>query len=128
MLCQIVFQNRLTDLQLLGELRPELEQAQALNREMQMFFRRWHAVSRDRNPAVMLDQRELDWFVAMNRGLHDPLSTGQTLARVREMVATMQQLAVAIGTRASALCPGLEPPETGNAVAAVGPSLFPLAA
>ena len=42
-LCQLVFQHRLTDLALLGALRDELERAQALNRRMQHFFRRWHA-------------------------------------------------------------------------------------
>ena len=31
-LCQLVFQNRLTDIALLGALRDELERAQALNR------------------------------------------------------------------------------------------------
>ena len=42
-LCQLVFQDRLTDIALLGELRAELDQAQQLNRQMQMFFRAWHA-------------------------------------------------------------------------------------
>jgi flavin-dependent dehydrogenase len=127
-LCQLVFQNRLTDIQLLGELRPELEQAQTLNRNMQMFFRRWHAVSRDRNEAVMLDQRELDWFVAMNRGLHDSLSTPEVVQRLHDMIAMMHRLAAAIGARASRLCPELDAAEAGGGEAALGPHLFPLAA
>ena len=35
----------------------------------------------------MLDQRELDWFVAMNRGLHDVLTTDELAARLRDNVA-----------------------------------------
>ncbi len=66
-LCQLVFQDRLTDMALLGSLRSELDQAQELNRRMQMFFRAWHLESRGRDDAVMLDQRDLGWFVAMNR-------------------------------------------------------------
>ena len=95
---------------------------------MQMFFRRWHAVSRDRNEAVMLDQRELDWFVAMNRGLHDSLSTPEVVQRLRDMIAMMHRLAAAIGARASRLCPELDAAEAGGGEAALGPHLFPLAA
>jgi flavin-dependent dehydrogenase len=127
-LCQLVFQNRIADLALLGELRAELDSAQQLNRTMQMFFRRWYAQSRPRNGAVMLDQRELDWFVAMNRGLHDPLTTSEVVARLRDNVAMMHRLAAAIGVRAGRLCPGLDPAETGSGPVSLAPSLFPLAA
>jgi flavin-dependent dehydrogenase len=127
-LCQLVFQNRLTDFALLGSVRAELERAQALNRRMQQFFRRWHAQSRNRNPRAMLDQRDLDWFVAMNRGLHDALTTGGLADRLRANVATMGTLAAAIGRRASAACHGLDAAEAGGDPVAPAPALFGLAA
>jgi flavin-dependent dehydrogenase len=127
-LCQLVFQNRLTDVALLGSVRDALERAQALNRRMQHFFRRWHAESRNRNGRAMLDQRELDWFVAMNRGLHDALTTDELTERLRANVVTMETLAAAIGRRASAACPGLDAGEAGGDPAAPAPALFGLAA
>jgi len=127
-LCQLVFQERLTDIALLGAVRDELNRAQALNRRMQHFFRRWHAESRPRNERVMLDQRELDWFVAMNRGLHDVLTTDELARRLRENVATMHALAAAIGRRASAACPGLDACDAGGDDAVPAPALFRLAA
>jgi hypothetical protein len=127
-LCQLVFQNRLTDFALLGSVREELGRAQVLNRRMQQFFRRWHAQSRNRNPRAMLDQRDLDWFVAMNRGLHDALTTGGLADRLRANVATMGTLAAAIGRRASAACHGLDAAEAGGDPVAPAPALFGLAA
>jgi flavin-dependent dehydrogenase len=127
-LCQLMFQDRLADIALLGDLRETLDSAQQLNRRMQNFFRRWHLQSRDRNDAVMLDQRELDWFVAMNRGLHDTLTTPQLGARLREYVATMHRLAAAIGEQAARVCPGLDVSEVGSDDAAGAPALFGLAA
>jgi flavin-dependent dehydrogenase len=127
-LCQIVFQDRLTDIALLGALREELDRAQRLNAVMQAFFRRWHALSRGRNEAVMLDQRELDWFVAMNRGLHDSLTTPELVARIREHVALMGTLAAAIGGHAARACPGLDPAEAGGEASAPAPTLFDFAA
>jgi len=127
-LCQLVFQDRLTDIALLGDVRAELEQAQELNRRMQIFFRRWHARSRPRNEAVMLDQRELDWFVAMNGGLHDRLATEEVAARLRGNITLMHRLAAVIGVRACGLCPGLDIGDIGGLGTASAPSLFPLAA
>jgi hypothetical protein len=127
-LCQLVFQERLTDVALLGALRTELDQAQQLNRRMQLFFRRWHAESRNRNEAVMLDQRELDWFVGMNRGLHDALTSEELAARLRANVALMHALAAAIGRRAHAVCPSLDPREAGGGDDAAAPALFRRAA
>jgi hypothetical protein len=127
-LCQLVFQDRLTDMALLGSLRAELDQAQQLNRQMQMFFRAWHLESRGRDDAVMLDQRDLGWFVAMNRSLHDVLTTDQLTDRLRENVALMRRLAGTIGRRASRLCPGIDARAAGGDGAAPAPMLFNLAA
>ncbi|HEV7490084.1 MAG TPA: halogenase, partial [Rhodanobacteraceae bacterium] len=127
-LCQLVFQDRLTDTALLGNLRSELDQAQQLNRRMQLFFRAWHLESRGRDDAVMLDQRDLGWFVAMNRSLHDVLTTDQLADRLRENVALMHRLAGTIGRRASRLCPRLDARAIGGDGTAAGPQLFNLAA
>lgn len=99
-LCQLVFQNRLTDTALLAELATELEQANRLNRDMQTLFRDWHASAEPDNPAVMLDQGGLDWFHAMNAGLHDPLDDIQIRERLRNNVALLHKLAVKIEIRA----------------------------
>ena len=127
-LCQLVFQNRLTDFALLGAVRADLERAAALNRRMQLFFRRWHAASRNRNERAMLDQRDLEWFVAMNRGLHDVLTTDELATRLRTNVAMMHALAGAIGNRASAACAGLDAGEAGGDEAVPAPDLFRRAA
>jgi hypothetical protein len=99
-LCLLVFQNRLTDLALLGELRPELEQAQVLNQQMQVMFRDWHAAREAGNPAVMLDQGGLDWFHELNRGLHDKLDETQVRQHLRDNVDLLRRLAVALQRRA----------------------------
>ncbi|MCB1588622.1 MAG: tryptophan 7-halogenase [Xanthomonadales bacterium] len=99
-LCQLVFQNRLTDLALLGELRPELERAQRLNQQMQQVFRSWHAERPGSNPASLLDQGELGWFHELNRGLHDTLDEVELRQRLRAHVALLDQLAEALIARA----------------------------
>jgi flavin-dependent dehydrogenase len=92
-LCQLVFQHRLTDIALLGELRPELERAQRLNRDMQAMFRDWNARGPAANPARLLDQGRIDWFVELNRGLHDDLDDAAVRTRLRDNVVLLQQLA-----------------------------------
>ena len=100
-LCQLVFQHRLTDAALFAELAPELEAARALNERMQAFFLRWHARSRGRNPRAMLDQRELPWFAAMNATLHDRLDDAGVRRRLRDNAALLQSLAATIVDRAA---------------------------
>ncbi|MEO5830726.1 MAG: halogenase, partial [Rhodanobacter sp.] len=100
-LCQLVFQQRLTDAALFAELAPELDAARALNERMQAFFTRWHACSRGHNPRAMLDQGELPWFAAMNATLHDLLDDAGIRARLRENVALLQGLAASIVERAA---------------------------
>jgi flavin-dependent dehydrogenase len=127
-LCQLVFQQRLADLALLGALRETLDRAQQLNRRMQTFFRLWHAASRRRNGRAMLDQRELDWFVAMNQGLHDVLTTDDLARRLRDNVALMDRLAAAIGRLASAACPDLDARDAGGDATSPALALFARAA
>ena len=104
-LCQLVFQQRLTDLALLGELRPSLERARNLNEDMQQLFRRWHAGDPGRGARRMLDQCALPWFAELNRTLHDVLDDAQLRARLRGNTAMLEALAATIAARAGASAP-----------------------
>jgi flavin-dependent dehydrogenase len=106
-LCQLVFQDRLGDVELIAKLAPELETAKQLNLRMQAFFRRWHLVSRGRNAAAMLDQGELTWFADMNATLHDKLDDAALTQRLRDNVALLQGLAASIIDQAAADDEGL---------------------
>jgi flavin-dependent dehydrogenase len=107
-LCQLVFQNRLTDIGLLGELHKEFAEAAQLNLDMQTFFRRWSSVGPRPHAAVMLDQCDMDWFVAMNTSLHDVLDDAGVRERLRSNVALMRNLAATIVAHAQAACPSLD--------------------
>lgn len=106
-LCQIVFQERLADTHFIARLGPELMAAAELNREMQAFFQRWHAVSERRNPKMMLDQRDLTWFADMNATLHDSLNEEALGDRIRANVHMMRLLAANVVERAAADHPSL---------------------
>ncbi|MBX3727147.1 MAG: tryptophan 7-halogenase [Xanthomonadales bacterium] len=95
-LCVLVFQDRLTDIALLGDVRGELERAAALNREMQAVLRDWHRRDGGDNPARMLDQGGLDWFHAMNARLHEPLDDAGVRQRLRDNLALLETLAARI--------------------------------
>lgn len=100
-LCQLIFQRRLTDLNLLAEMRPELRRAQALNTRMQHMFRQWHVTSADAGShRELLDQSKLAWFARLNSGLHDPLDDAGLRARLREHVNLLDGLADALTLQA----------------------------
>ncbi|MDR6534295.1 tryptophan 7-halogenase [Variovorax soli] len=99
-LSQIFFQQRLTDLALLGSLREELQHCQRLNFAMQDFLRAWSKKSAKRNPAVMLDQAALPWFADLNRSLGDPLDDAAFQARMRASAEQLHALAGEILQRA----------------------------
>jgi flavin-dependent dehydrogenase len=113
-LCQLMFQRRLTDLDLLGELRPELDHAQALNARMQQLFRHWHAASAGHSRREMLDQCSLVWFAALNRGLHDTLDDAGIRARLRGHVRVLDGLADALTLQAAAVDARLHAPLSGQ--------------
>ncbi len=109
-LCQLMFQRRLTDLALLGEMRPELERAQALNTRMQQLFRDWHARGEGRpGRREMLDQCTLPWFAELNRGLHDTLDDAGIRARLREHVRLLESVADAISRQADGIASPSQP-------------------
>lgn len=99
-LCQIVFQRRLTDLSLLAETRAPLERARALNERVQALFRAWHMRGPGNNDKRMLDQRSLPWFAELNRGLHDVLDAAQLRARLLDNVDLLETLAATLAARA----------------------------
>lgn len=122
-LCPLVFNDALADLDLLGELRAELDDAQRLNRDMQALFQAWHTAGAGRDERGLLDQRRLDWFVALNRGLHDALRRPQLAARLREHVELLRNLATALRRHAGAVCPELDVGTLDPARLAAAPDL-----
>ncbi len=113
-LCQLMFQQRLTDLDLLGELRDELALAQTLNTRMQALFLRWHAAEDGHSQREMLDQCSMDWFAELNATLGDTLDDREVRERLR------QGLADAINLQAAQADPALAAPLSGQPL----PALF----
>ncbi|WP_082367743.1 NAD(P)/FAD-dependent oxidoreductase [Piscinibacter sakaiensis] len=107
-LAQLFFHERLTDLALLSQLRDELALGQALNRAVQDVLRDWSAVSRRPNPAVMLDQAAIPWFVELNRSLLDTLDAPALRARLREATERLRTLAEELREHVLDEHPGLD--------------------
>lgn len=92
--------EKLTDIPLLGRLRPQFERGRDLNLAMQVLLRTWG----ERNRATglpeaaaldgrLLDQFNIDWFHEMNRAMHDLLDNPAFEQRIRDNVARMEWLA-----------------------------------
>jgi flavin-dependent dehydrogenase len=114
-LCQLVFQRRLTDLDLLGELRPELERAQALNARMQLLLRQWHETGATRgSQREMFDQCSLGWFAELNRGLHDRLDDAGLRTRLRDNIRLLEGIADSITLMATHSDARLHAPLSGQ--------------
>lgn len=113
-LCQLMFQRRLTDLDLLGEMRVELERAQVLNTRMQQLFRHWHAASAGASRREMLDQTTMAWFTDLNRGLHDRLDDAGIRGRLRDNLRLLEGLADALTLQASGADARLRAPRSGQ--------------
>ncbi len=92
-LAQLYFQNRLTDLALMSQLRDELALCQKLNKAMQALLRDWSPHSRKRNAAVMLDHAALPWFAELNRDLSIPLDDTGFRARIQKSTQQLRALA-----------------------------------
>jgi flavin-dependent dehydrogenase len=107
-LCQLFFQNRLTDLTLMSRMRDELSLCMDLNEAMQKLMREWSRVSAKRNPPQMLDQASLDWFAELNRGLRDALDDAGLRARLHETIGQLKALAAEITLTALADHPQLD--------------------
>jgi hypothetical protein len=119
-LCQLVFQQRLTDLAVLGRVQADLARARGLNLRMQQQFRDWHAIDPGHGQREMLDQCSLAWFTELNRGLHDALDETGLAARLAEHADLLEALADAIVLQAARGNPALRAPLSGR----TPPALF----
>jgi len=107
-LCQLFFQNRLTDVVSIGRLSNELTHCTALNKAVQAFMREWSRLSPKRHAPDMLDQAKLPWFADLNRSLNDTLDEQGFRERIRQNTALLNSLATQIVERAQAQCPQLD--------------------
>ncbi|HET6435713.1 MAG TPA: FAD-dependent oxidoreductase [Xanthomonadaceae bacterium] len=109
LLAPLYYAGKLTDIGLLGRLRPQFADAAALNAAMQALLREWGA--RNAGPLTpdgrLLDQYRIDWFHEMNRALGDKLDDAALYARLCANVARMRWLAAEILERARAAHPAL---------------------
>ena len=135
LLAPLFFGERLTDIALLGRLRPQFMAGSALNIAMQALLRDWY----ERNLAVplaaerlldqpMLDQFKIGWFHEMNRALNDTLDDAAFLVRIADNLARMQWLAVEILTRARTAHAGIDDHGLDVLLADVAPTVASLAA
>lgn len=110
LLAPLFFHGRLTDIALLGKLRPEFERTGALNRAMQRLLREWGVCNNGplQPDGRLLDQYLIDWFHEMNRALNDALDDDAVLARLRDNAVRMDWLAVEILARARKTHPGID--------------------
>ncbi len=103
-LAPLFFHDRMTDVALLGRLRPQFERTGRLNVAMQQLLRDW--ASRNSGPLRpdqrLLDQYLIDWFHEMNRALSDEVDDEAFLARLRDNAMRMEWLAAEILVRARA--------------------------
>ncbi|MBW8823446.1 MAG: tryptophan 7-halogenase [Xanthomonadales bacterium] len=90
--------DRITDIAMLGKLRPALDRATALNIAMQMLLRTWGECNGAPLPpqdGPLLDQFLIPWFHELNRALTDPPQDDATFReRIASNVALMERLAL----------------------------------
>jgi flavin-dependent dehydrogenase len=110
MLAPLYCAGRLTDVALLGRLRPQFTRAAALNLAIQALLRDWG--QRNEGTLVadgrMLDQYEIDWFRELNRALSDELDDAAFFDRMVANVERMQWLAAEILERARSVHAGID--------------------
>jgi flavin-dependent dehydrogenase len=110
LLAPLFFGQRLTDISLIGKLRPQFLRGRQLNLGMQALLREWG----QRNTAPLtpdgrfLNQYEVDWFHEMNRALLDELDNAAFMRRIGDNVARMEWLAREILARARSEHPEIE--------------------
>lgn len=102
LLAPLFFGQRLTDVRLVGNLRPQFMRGRQLNLAVQALLREWG----QRNTAPLtpdgrfLNQHDVDWFHEMNRALLDELDDAGFIQRIGDNVARMEWLAREILSRA----------------------------
>ena len=100
--CQFFFQQRLTDIALFARLQQPIAACEALNREVQLLLRRAAGTAIGANPAQMIDQIRLPWFVELNRALTDSLDEIALEQRIRDNAEMLEVLASEILARVQA--------------------------
>jgi flavin-dependent dehydrogenase len=115
LLAPLVCGDKLTEVSLLGRLRPQFERGRALNLAVQALLRAWgEANAAAGTPGAasldgrLLDQYDIDWFHEMNRALHDVLDNAAFRQRIRDNVARMDALAAELLRRARAAHPHID--------------------
>jgi hypothetical protein len=115
LLAPLVCGGKLTEVSLLGRMRPQFERGRALNLAVQALLRAWGEANRaaglpdaDTLDGRLLDQFGIDWFHEMNRALHDTLDNPTFARRIRDNVARMDWLAAEILQRARAAHPEVD--------------------
>ncbi|MEP6906468.1 MAG: FAD-dependent oxidoreductase [Pseudoxanthomonas sp.] len=102
LLAPLFFGERLTDIRLMGKLRPQFMEGRQLNLSIQALLREWG--ERNTTPLTpddrFLNQHDVDWFHEMNRALLDELDDATFLQRIGDNVARMRWLAREILARA----------------------------
>lgn len=110
LLAPLFFGQRLTDISLIGKLRPQFLRGRELNLAMQALLREWG----QRNTAPLtpdgrfLNQYDVDWFHEMNRALLDELDQTGFMQRIGDNVARMEWLAREILARARSEHPEID--------------------
>jgi len=110
LLAPLFFGQRLTDISLIGKLRPQFLRGRQLNLAVQALLREWG----QRNTAPLtpdgrfLNQYDVDWFHEMNRALLDELDDAGFLQRIEDNVVRMEWLAREILGRARAEHPEID--------------------
>lgn len=110
LLAPLFFAGRMTDVAMLGRLRPAFEAARALNLAMQPLLREWgrRNEGHDGPAARLLDQFRIDWFHEMNRALHDTFDDDGFAARISANVDRMRWLAAEVLQHARRRHPGID--------------------
>jgi flavin-dependent dehydrogenase len=107
-LCQLYYQNKLTDITAMGRLQKTLSSVQKLNVAVQDFLRAWDLAGRRPDRPRMLDQAAMDWFAELNRGLADELTPEQFQARLRDHLGKLDTMALQIVAQAQGDFPALD--------------------
>ncbi|WP_133479785.1 NAD(P)/FAD-dependent oxidoreductase [Cognatilysobacter segetis] len=116
LLAPLFFSGYLSNLQVLGALRPLFGQARTLNLGMQSLLRQWGERNASRGadtaPADdrLLDQYLIGWFRELNRQLADTLEPDAFIARMQADVERMHALAAEMLAHARRHHPGIAEP------------------
>lgn len=100
--CLMYFQQKLTDLEFMESVRPEMERMNALAWRMQQLFRDWAARYNPPCKAALIDQSLDELMDRLHLGLRATFENDDALrAQIRENVQLVEQVAQAIALRAT---------------------------